>query len=245
MTNRPTKAMVFAAGLGTRMRPLTNDRPKALVEVAGRTLIDHLLDRLVEANIETAVVNAFHFADSLVAHLKTREGRAPKIILSREDGLGEPLETLGGLLNALPVLGDGLILTCNADAIWVEDGAIDALIKAFDPEKMDAMLLLADMDKSMGFDGAGDFFMDAQGHLIRRGDAPSAPFAYAGIQITKASLFKGRKIEKASLSKIWFEELAPNNRLFGHCLKGEWLHVGDPQARDEAEKRLRRNEELK
>jgi len=235
MINRPITAMVFAAGLGTRMRPLTNDRPKALVEVAGRTLIDHLLDRLADAGVEIAVVNTFHFAEKLVAHLEKRNTRMPKIIFSREDVFAEPLETEGGLVNALPLLGDGLILTCNADAIWLEATAINRLISEFDPEKMDGLLLLADMDKAMGFDGAGDFFMDEVGHLTHRGEATSAPFAYAGIQITKTSLFATRTIMKRSLSKVWFEEWIPNKRLFGLRLDGSWLHVGDPKSRDEAE----------
>lgn len=243
MTNRPTTAMVFAAGLGTRMRPLTDDRPKALVEVAGRTLVDHLLDRLAEAGVEIAVVNTFHFAEKLVAHLENRKAAKPKIIFSREDVFAEPLETEGGLINALPLLGDEMILTCNADAIWLEDDAIKRLIAAFDPKKMDGLLLLADMDKAMGFDGAGDFFMDNEGHLAHRGEAAAAPFAYAGIQITKASLFASRPIMKRSLAKIWFEEWIPNRKLFGLRLEGAWLHVGDPKSRDEAEIFINSHEE--
>lgn len=236
--NEPKIAMVFAAGLGTRMRPITNDRPKAMVEVAGKTLINHLLDNLAAAGIETAVVNTFHFGDKLVEHLSEREGTAPKIILSREDGLDEPYETEGGLINALPLLGDGLILTCNADAIWVDKDAIERMAKAYDPEKMDGLLLLAKIDNSIGFDGKGDFFMDEAGLLTRRGDAPSAPYAYAGIQLTDTKHFKNKPLGKRSLSKTWFEEWVPNKRLYGIVLNEIWLHVGDPVARENAEAKL-------
>jgi N-acetyl-alpha-D-muramate 1-phosphate uridylyltransferase len=234
--------MVFAAGLGTRMRPLTNDRCKALVEVAGRTLIDHLLDRLDAADVPVAVVNTFHFADRLVAHLEARvaSGRGPHVVISREDHLPEPLETEGGLVHALPLLQehtgpDGRIFTCNADAIWVEEGALERLAAAFDPERMNGLLLLARLDRSLGFDGAGDFFQDGEGRLTRRGDAPSAPLAFAGIQVTRLSHFAGRAPVKRSQARTWFDEWVPAGRLHGLSLKDQWLHVGDPQARDDAE----------
>lgn len=236
--NIPHKAMVFAAGLGTRMRPITNDRPKAMVEVAGKTLINHLLDRLGDAGIETAIVNTFHFADKLVAHLTLRQNNSPKLIFSREDILEGPLETEGGLINALDKLGEGTILTCNADAIWLEDTAIERLINAYDPLKMNGLLLLARIDRSLGFDGNGDFFMDSEGKLTRRGNAPSSPFAYAGVQITDTKHFKNKPIEKRSLSKTWFEEWIPNEKLYGLELEGDWLHVGDPKARMDAEAKL-------
>jgi MurNAc alpha-1-phosphate uridylyltransferase len=230
------RAIVFAAGLGTRMRPLTNDRPKGLVEVAGRTLIDHMLDQLEASGVHKVIVNTYHFAEKLISHLDGRKGRLPEIVLSREDNLPEPLETEGGLINALPLMGEGLILTCNADAIWMDETAIKRAIEAYDPEKMDGLLLLAKMENTVGFDGAGDFFMDKEGRLTRRGDAKSAPFAYAGVQITRTGLFKDKPLQKRSLAKTWFEEWAPKGRLYGIVLDGMWLHVGDPAARDEAEK---------
>jgi N-acetyl-alpha-D-muramate 1-phosphate uridylyltransferase len=240
MSAMPTHAMVFAAGLGTRMRPLTNDRPKALVEVAGRTLVDHMLDRLALAGVETAVVNTFHFADRLVGHLEGRAPRAPRLIMSREDHLSEPLETEGGLVHALAHFPDAPIFTCNADALWLDDTALPRLAAAFDPQKMDGLLLLARMEDSLGFDGKGDFFMDADGRLSRRGDADSAPFAFAGVQITHAGLFAGRAAVKRSMNKDWFEDWAPKGRLYGLVLEGAWLHVGDPKARDDAEAFLNR-----
>ena len=242
-TGRP-RAIIFAAGLGTRMRPLTNDRPKAMVEVAGRTLIDHMLDSLAVSGVGKVVINTFHFADKLVEHLKSREEGLPLITYSREDKLGEPLETEGGLINALPLMGEGVILTCNADAIWLDETAIARALAAYDPDKMDGLLLLANMNEALGFDGAGDFFMDADGRLTRRGDADSAPYAYAGIQITHTELFAGKSIEKRSLAKTWFENWIPKGRLYGIVLKGAWLHVGDPKSRDEAEDFIQNQEEV-
>jgi N-acetyl-alpha-D-muramate 1-phosphate uridylyltransferase len=235
----PSHAMVFAAGLGTRMRPLTDDRPKALVEVDGRTLVDHMLDRLALAGMGTAVVNTFHFADRLVAHLEARRARAPELIIVREDHLPEPLETEGGLVNALHHFPNAPIFTCNADAIWLDDTALPRLASAYDPTKMDGLLLLARMEDSLGFHGKGDFFMDEAGRLSRRGDANSAPYAFAGVQMTDTGLFKGRTPVKRSMNKDWFEDWAPKGRLFGLVLDGPWLHVGDPQARDDAEAFLR------
>jgi N-acetyl-alpha-D-muramate 1-phosphate uridylyltransferase len=211
MSQMPTHAMVFAAGLGTRMRPLTDDRPKALVEVDGRTLVDHMLDRLALAGVGTSVVNTFHFADRLVGHLE------------------------GGLVHALHHFPNGPIFTCNADAIWLDDEALPRLAAAYDPNKMDGLLLLARMEDSLGFHGKGDFFMDEAGRLSRRGDAGYAPYAFAGVQMTDAHLFQDRTPVKRSMNKDWFEDWAPKGRLFGLVLDGPWLHVGDPQARDEAE----------
>jgi MurNAc alpha-1-phosphate uridylyltransferase len=235
MSAMPTHAMVFAAGLGTRMRPLTNDRPKALVEVSGRTLVDHMLDRLALAGVGTAVVNSFHFGDRLVAHLEARMARAPKLIISREDHLPEPLETEGGLVNALNYFPNGPIFTCNADALWLDDSALPRLAAAYNPAAMDGLLLLARMEDSLGFHGKGDFFMDKTGQLSRRGDADSAPYAFAGVQMTRTDLFEGRAPVTRSMNKDWFEDWAPQGRLYGLVLDGAWLHVGDPQARDDAE----------
>lgn len=238
MSAMPTHAMVFAAGLGTRMRPLTDDRPKALVEVDGRCLIDHILDRLAKAGVGTAVVNSFHFADKLVAHLIPRSCSAPKLIFSREDELSEPLETEGGLVYALHNFPDGPLLTCNADAVWLDGGAIERLAAAFDPARMDGLLLLARLDEALGFDGPGDFFMDEVGKLTRRGDAANAPYAYAGVQITTKAQFEGRPPIKRSLARTWFDDWSPKGRLYGLALEGPWLHVGDPQARLDAEAAL-------
>jgi len=230
-------AMVLAAGLGTRMKPLTDDRPKALVEVAGKALIDHMLDRLADAGVETAVVNVHAFADRLEDHLAARTA-APRIVIS--DERGQLLETGGGLRKARPLLGDAPVLVANIDSVWTEAGvpAIDALIAAWDPDRMDVCLLLAPLDQALGFDGAGDVFMDTAGRLTFRGEAKAAPLAYVGVHITKPGLVDDGPEGAFSLATIW-RRLAPEGRVFGVVLDGFWMHVGDPEARDAAEARLR------
>lgn len=232
----PKTAMVLAAGLGTRMRPLTNDRPKALVEVAGRPLIDHMLDRLGEAGVETAVVNVHAFADRLEDHLKARAA-APAIVIS--DERGELLETGGGLRKARPLLGEAPVFVANIDSVWTEDGvpAIEALARAWDPARMDVCLLLARLDATLGFDGAGDVFLGDDGALTFRGAAPSAPYAYMGVHICKPGLVDDGPDGAFSLATIW-RRLARLGRVHGVVLDGFWMHVGDPDARDAAQARL-------
>jgi MurNAc alpha-1-phosphate uridylyltransferase len=235
----PTTAMVLAAGLGTRMRPLTDDRPKALVEVGGRALIDHVLDRLVQAGVQTAVVNVHWFADRLEAHLAAR-GRGPAICIS--DERAELLETGGGLKKARPLLGDAPVFVANIDSVWTDapgtsTGWADALIRLWDPARMDACLLLARREGAIGFEGDGDFFLADDGRLTFRGQAPSAPFAYMGVHITNPDYADGGPDGPFSLSPLWRASAAAG-RLYGCVLDGDWMHVGDPQARDEAETRL-------
>jgi len=231
----PKTAFVLAAGLGTRMRPLTDDRPKALVEVAGRALIDHVLDRLVEAGVERAVVNVHWFADRLQDHLARRDDL--EIVIS--DERGELLETGGGLKKARPLLGDEPVWVANIDSIWIDRGdALRDLARAWDPETMDVLLLLAEREQSIGFEGAGDVFLNPDGTLTFRGEAPSAPYAYMGVHITKPQIVDGEPDGPFSLSRIW-RALAQDGRLHGRLLEGFWMHVGDPQSRDAAEARLR------
>ena len=225
-------AMVMAAGHGTRMRPLTNDRSKAMVEVGGRPLIDHMLDRLRDAGIRKAVVNVHAHADHLEAHLKKRE-TGPEIMIS--DERSELLETGGGVVKALPLLGPGPILICNIDAVWSERvPVLPALLNAWRAGVMDDLLLLAPIQQTMGYNGHGDFTMDGAGHLVRRGDRPSAPFVYAGVQIAELGPFSGLAIEKFSRNRVWDVSLK-SGRIFGHVMDGFWMHVGDPQARDVAD----------
>lgn len=233
----PRTAMVLAAGLGTRMRPLTDDRPKALVEVDGRPLIDHMLDRLAEAGVERAVVNVHAFADLLEAHLRSRRV-APAIVVS--DERDELLETGGGLKTAGPLLGPGPVFTANIDAVWIEDGrpALPALADAFDPSEMDACLLVTRTERALGLDGPGDFFMDWDGALRFRGEAASAPYAFCGVQVFKPELAAAEPDRAFSTSRIW-RRLAAQGRLRGVELQGRWMHVGDPGAREAAEARLR------
>ena len=234
----PKTAMVLAAGLGTRMRPLTDDRPKALVEVGGRALIDHVLDRLADAGVERAVVNVHWFADRLEAHL---HGRARPAIAISDERL-QLLETGGGLKKARTLLGDDPVFVANIDSVWIDRGdALGDLVRLWDPERMDVVLLLARREGSIGFEGDGDVFCDTDGRLTFRGDAPSAPYAYMGVHITRPNYADEGPVGPFSLSPLW-RESAKAGRLFGCVLDGDWMHVGDPQARDEAEARLAESE---
>ena len=231
----PRTAMVLAAGLGTRMRPLTNDRPKALVEVGSRALIDHVLDRLADAGVEKAVVNVHWFADRLEAHLAGR-GRGPEIVVS--DERAELLETGGGLRKAHALLGDDPVFVANIDSVWTDRGdALADLVRLWNPEIMDAALLLARREGSIGFEGDGDFFLGEDGRLAFRGEAASAPFAYMGVHITRPDYADGGPDGPFSLSPLW-RRSAAEGRLYGCVLDGDWMHVGDPQARDQAEAKL-------
>lgn len=228
-------AMVLAAGLGTRMRPLTDDRPKALVEVGGKALIDHVLDRLADAGVERAVVNVHWFADRLEAHLKTR-GRGPDIVIS--DERAELLETGGGLKKARPLLGGDPVFVANIDSVWVDRGdALNQLARLWNPSTMDAALLLARREGAIGFEGDGDFFLADDGRLTFRGEATEAPFAYMGVHITRPDYADGGPDGPFSLSPLW-RRSAAEGRLYGLVMDGDWMHVGDPQARAEAEARL-------
>jgi len=231
----PTTAMVLAAGLGTRMRPLTDDRPKALVEVGGKALIDHVLDRLGDAGVERAVVNVHWFADRLEAHLAARAG-GPEIIIS--DERAELLETGGGLKKAMPLLGTDPVFVANIDSVWTDRGeALAELAALWDPERMDAALLLARREGAIGFEGGGDFFLNDNGQLTFRGEAVEAPFAYMGVHICRPGYVADGPDGAFSLSGLW-RRSAAEGRLFGCVLDGDWMHVGDPGARDEAEAKL-------
>ena len=227
------RAMVMAAGKGTRMQPLTDTMPKPLVPLAGRPLIDHVLDRLEEAGIEEVIVNTHYFADMLEAHLASR--RSPRIILS--DERAELLDTGGGAKKALPLLGDEPIITFNSDSVWVEEGrdTLRSLMDAFDPDRMDALLLLAEVKSTIGFVGRGDFELDEAGRLIRRKPEGTAPFMFAGVQIIKPALFADGPSGPFSTNLIW-DRLLASGRLYGHCMQGTWMHVGTPEdlARAEA-----------
>jgi len=219
-------AMVMAAGHGTRMQPLTNDRSKAMVEVGSKPLIDHMLDRLAEVGVQRAVVNVHAHADHLEAHLKARK-TGLEIIVS--DEREELLETGGGVVKALPLLGYDPVFICNIDAIWQPfDPVLEHLIAQWRPSKMDELLLCARADWSLGYTGKGDFNIHEDARLTRRDD-DSTKHVYAGVQIFKPSLAKSFKIERFSRNKIWDETLK-RRKLFGVELPGYWMHVGDPYA---------------
>jgi MurNAc alpha-1-phosphate uridylyltransferase len=228
-------AMVLAAGLGTRMRPLTDDRPKALVSVRGRALIDHVLDRLVQAGVKRAVVNVHAFADLLEAHVRRRDDI--EVLIS--DERARLMETGGGVKQARALLGEAPIVVCNIDSVWEEPAgsAIARLATGFDPARMSARLMLASMEAQLGYDGAGDFSMGEDGALAFRGERPAAPWAYMGAQIIDPAIVDAEPLEPFSFTRVW-RRLETEGRLFGAPLGGFWMHVGDPKARAAAEARF-------
>ncbi|MBI1251576.1 MAG: NTP transferase domain-containing protein [Alphaproteobacteria bacterium] len=226
--------MVLAAGLGTRMRPLTNDRPKALVQVGGKALIDHMLDRLAVAGVERVVVNVHAFADALEAHLRLRTDL--DIVIS--DERARLMETGGGVKQARALLGDAPILLANIDSVWEEpDGSAIARLCAAPLPDGAARLMLADMTACLGFDGAGDFFMDDAARLRFRDDAPTAPWAYMGVQLIDPAIVDAEPLAPFSFTRVW-RRLQHEGALHGAPLGGFWMHVGDPEARALAEARL-------
>jgi MurNAc alpha-1-phosphate uridylyltransferase len=227
--------MVLAAGLGTRMRPLTNDRPKALVQVGGRALIDHVLDRCVEAGVKRAIVNVHAFADMMEAHLKRRGDI--EIVISNERA--RLMETGGGVRQARALMGDKPVFIANIDSIWTEPhgSAMTRLADGFEPKRMGALLMLAAMDHQLGYEGAGDFFMDERGRIMFRDALPHTPWAYMGVQIINPAIVDLEPLEPFSFTRIW-RKLAREERLYGAPLGGYWMHVGDPAAREAAEARL-------
>src|SRR6185312_5340190 len=222
-SNAPVhRAMVLAAGLGTRMRPLTDTLPKPLMQVAGKALIDYVLDRLADAGVREAVVNVHHKADTIEQHLKDRT--RPKIVIS--DERGELLDTGGGVVKALPKLGSAPFFHMNSDTIWIEGVTpnLGRLAAQFDPAEMDAALLLAATAASIGYDGRGDFTMMPDGRLQRRPERDVVPFVYAGVAILSPRMFDGAPAGKFSLNKL-FDRAIETGRLFGLRLEGTWMHV--------------------
>jgi MurNAc alpha-1-phosphate uridylyltransferase len=219
--------MVLAAGLGTRMRPFNGRLPKPLVAVGGKALIDYALDRLADAGVEVAVVNVHHLADQIERHLANRQ--RPQIVIS--DERGELLGTGGGVVKALPKLGDGPFFHVNSDTIWI-DGVkpnLRRLAEAFDPARMDALLLLATTAASIGYSGRGDFAMAPDGTLRKRAEQEIVPFVYAGAAILSPALFKDSPSGELSLTTL-FDRGAQTGRLHGLRMEGVWMHVGTPAA---------------
>ena len=226
------RAMVLAAGLGKRMRPLTDTLPKPLVPVAGKALIDHVLDKLADAGVTQAVVNVHHRADQIEAHVK---GRArPRIVIS--DERGELLDTGGGIVKALPRLGTAPFFHMNSDTVWIEGVTpnLSRLAAQFDAARMDILLLLASTATSIGYDGRGDFNMAPDGRLSRRAERQVAPFVYAGAAILNPAIFADAPTGAFSLNRL-FDRAADAGRLHGLRLDGTWMHVGTPEAIKAAE----------
>ncbi len=224
--------MIMAAGLGTRMRPLTDDRPKPLVTVAGRTLIDHALDRLVAAGVTLAVVNVHYKAEMVMAHLAKRHDIEIRYSVETDALLG----TGGGVVKALPHFEGKPFFIMNSDTVWVEGigHALDRMIARWDPEAMDALLLMAAMTTALGFEGPGDFNMDGDGRLSRVEERRLSPFAYPGVQIAHPRLFDDAPSGGFSTNRVWDQAIA-KGRLFGIRLEGVWIHVGTPEAVKQAE----------
>jgi N-acetyl-alpha-D-muramate 1-phosphate uridylyltransferase len=231
----PKSAIVLAAGLGTRMRPHNGHLPKPLVQISGKSLIDYSLDRLADARVERAVVNVHHLADALESHLAARA--RPQIVIS--DERGKLLGTGGGIAKALPQLGAAPFFLVNSDTVWL-DGVKSNFVRlaeAFDAATMDALLLLAPTTNSIGYSGRGDFAMEPDGSLRRRGEGEVVPFVYAGAAILSPALFDGAPTGAFALT-VLFDRAIANGRLFGLRLEGVWMHVGTPEAVAAAEAAL-------
>ncbi len=229
------RAMVLAAGLGTRMRPITDSMPKPLVLVNGKTLLDHALDALVLGGVSRVTVNVHYLADQIEDHLEARSHPAIDISDERQ----ALLDSGGGVKNAMTGLAEGAFFILNADSFWVdgEGSNIKRMRAAWNPEQMDMMLLVSTADQSTGFDGPGDFFMNDLGVLTRRGEAVSAPYIYAGAIVAKAEQFQAIRQDVFSLNTL-FDKAIAENRLYGCKLNGLWLHVGTPASIAEAEQAI-------
>ncbi len=223
MNAPPRRAMVLAAGLGTRLRPVTDTLPKPLVELNGRTLLDHAIDRLAGAGVEHVVVNTHYMASRIASQLGRRD--IPYIEISEEPEL---LETGGGVANALPALGE-MFFVVNADVFWLDgkDPALLRLARAFDAERMDAVLLLQRTVSAVGYDGSGDYLLDPAGRPRRRREREIAPFLFAGIQLLHRRLFDDWAERAFSLVRL-FDRAEKAGRLHAIVHDGEWYHIGTP-----------------
>jgi len=231
-----SRAMVLAAGLGRRLRPLTNTVPKPLVKVDGKALIDYSFDLVRGADISQAIVNCHYLAEQIEAHVR----QVTDLQVTLSDERGELLETGGGVQKALPLLGNSPFAVLNSDVI-VRDGnntSLKLLVDRWDPSKMDVLLLLQPKENAVGYDGIGDYSMDVEGQLKRPEAGKGAPFIFAGIQIVKPEMFDGIEAGKFSMNVI-FDKAAHNGRLFGLPHAGQWLHAGTEDALKIIEKKIR------
>ncbi len=235
MTVRPKRAMLLAAGLGLRMRPLTATTPKPLVRLAGKPLLDYVLDRLAAAGVEMVVINVHYLPKQIIEHVKARQ--APKIVISDESA--ELLETGGGVAKALAQLGAEPFYIVNADSISLPGGGANLARMAamFDAARMDSLMLLATAATSLGYHGNGDFHMGPDGILKRRREREVTPFAFTGTSLAHPRMFEGAPKGKFSLNKLW-DRAIEAGRLFGVRQDGLWMHIGSPEALAEAEQLL-------
>jgi N-acetyl-alpha-D-muramate 1-phosphate uridylyltransferase len=233
MTRLPRTAMVLAAGLGTRLRPITETLPKPLIEINGRTLLDHAIDRLALAGVESVVVNVHYKAAMIAAQLARRN--LPRIEISCE---AELLDTGGGVAAALPLLGEAFFVV-NSDIFWLDgrEPALGRLAAAFDPERTDAVLLLQRTATAVGYEGRGDYFLDQQGRPCRRAEREAAPFLFAGLQLLHRRAFSGISDRIFSLVRL-FDQAEIAGRLRAVVHEGEWYHIGTPQGLAATRERL-------
>jgi N-acetyl-alpha-D-muramate 1-phosphate uridylyltransferase len=232
-------AMVMAAGLGTRMRPLTLDRPKPLVEVAGKPLIAHTLDKLRLAGVGNAIVNVHYLPEQIIDYLEKHAGDLQVRISDERDLL---METGGGLVQALPLHDADPFYCVNSDAIWT-DGPVDGLsrlARAWDGERMDGLLLLVPRERAYNHKGSGDFSLDMEGRPVRRGSAECAPYVYTGIQLLSRAFLNEAPHGPFSTNILWDRSIAAG-RLFGLEHHGDWFDIGSPQAIAPTEAALRGN----
>jgi MurNAc alpha-1-phosphate uridylyltransferase len=230
-----TRAMIMAAGFGTRMRPLTNKIPKPLVKVQGRALIDHVMDRLIEAGVKTIVVNIHYMGDQIKAHVEKRKD--VEIVIS--DETGALLDSGGGIFKALPHFKGEPFYHANADTVWVEGAshALDRLKAAWNPSEMDALMMLASTVTTVCYDGRGDFMMDAEGKLSRVPEGRISPFVWMSMEILHPRLFDGIQPGKFSINPLWDKAIA-KGRLHGQRLDGVWMHIDRPEAVKQSEEYL-------
>ncbi len=239
MSTLGARAMVLAAGLGHRMRPLTLTTPKPLIKVAGKPIIDHSFDALRAAEIETAVVNV-HYLPEQVEAWALRQKSPPDIVIS--DERAELLDTGGGVAKALPLLGDQPFFVLNSDSFWIESGesAFSRMRKAWNGAIMDCLLLVCPLERCVGFDGQGDFSIDAKGALIRKHADDTHPVVYIGCYLVHPRIFAGAGSGAFSMNILWNKAIAAK-RLHGLVHDGLWLHVGTPEAIPLAEAALQRS----
>lgn len=227
MTRMPATAMVLAAGLGLRMRPLTLELPKPLIKVAGKTLLDWTLDMAAASGVAKAVINVHHLGDKIITHTARRP--RPAVLIS--DETDRLLDTGGGIVKALPFLGDAPFFVFNGDGI-LTDGPVPILRRladGWDSDRLDVLMLVHPRESAHGFDGAGDFFMGGDGRLHRRGAAPSAPFVYAGAYIMHPRILAGETPTPFSMNRVWDKAIAAD-RMAALVHDGAWFHVGTPEA---------------
>ena len=236
----PDRAMILAAGLGTRMAPLTKERPKPLIKLRGKALIDYAIDRLANAGVKTIVVNVHYLADMVVAHLEHLKARYPSLEIQICDETSAILDTGGGIAQALENFRGEPFFTHNSDSLWVEgmSSALERMKEHWNPDVMDALMLVAPCVTAIGYDGRGDFTMDALGVLKRREELKLAPFVWTGVQIVHPRLFEGAPKGRFSINPLW-DRAIERQRLYGLRLDGVWIHVGTPQGLGEAEAFLR------